>query len=149
MSINTNITINAPPSVVRKIFFDFASYPDWNPFITSIESPIPCPPSGTHIKFVASGQTIEPIVKENTPERFSWMGKLIAEWIFKGQHYFEFQPFGDIGENGETVGCKFIQREDFGGILSSVLFLIREKTEKGFNDMNKELKARAEALAKT
>lgn len=148
MSINTSIEIDAPPSVVRKTFFDFQSYPTWNPFITSISSSEPSAPKGSHIKFTASGTPLESIVQENTSERFSWLGKLIAESIFKGHHIFEFESLGEIGENGETVNCKFIQRENFGGILSVVLFLIREKTEKGFNDMNMALKARAEAAAK-
>src|SRR5271167_2100378 len=103
MSINTSITIQAPPSVVRKIFFDFQSYPEWNPFITSLESPVPSPPPGTQLKFVGNGIAFKPVVKENTPERFSWLGKVIAEWLFNGQHFFEFEPFGDMGENGETV----------------------------------------------
>jgi len=147
MSLSSSITIQAPPSIVRKILLDFQSYPEWNPFITSLESPVPSPPPGTQIKFVAKGFTFKPVVQENTPERFSWLGTVLAEWMFKGLHSFEFEPFGDMGENGETVGCKFVQREDFGGVLSFGLFLLSGKTERAFNDMNKGVKARAEALS--
>jgi hypothetical protein len=147
MSISSSITIQAPPSVVRKILLDFQSYPEWNPFITSLESPVPSPPPGTQIKFVARGFAFKPVVKENTPERFSWLSKVLAEWVFQGQHSFEFEPFGDMGGNGETVGCKFIQRENYRGALSFTLFLLRGKIEKTFNDMNKGVKARAEALS--
>jgi hypothetical protein len=147
-SINTSITIQAPPSVVRQIFFDFPSYPEWNPFIASLESPVPSPPPGTRIKFVIDNRLIEPKVVENTPERFSWVGILFGSWFFQGHHFFEFEPFGEVGEGGETVGCKLLQHEKFTGAFAWLLLLVvGGKTEKGFNDMNKALKERAEAAA--
>jgi len=144
-TIKTDITINAPPSVVRTAFFDFASYPSWNPFLTSMETVGPSPSPGSHLKFVAGGQAIESVIKENTPEKFSWTGTLLGEWFFAGNHQFEFQPFGDVGENGETVGCKFVQNEVFTGIAAGLLlFIIGEKTKKGFNAMNVAFKERIE-----
>jgi hypothetical protein len=144
-TIKTDITINAPPSVVRKAFFDFPSYPSWNPFLTSMETVGPSPTPGTHLKFVAGGRPIESVIKENTPEKFNWQGTFIGKWFFAGTHHYEFQPFGDVGENGETVGCKFVQNEIFTGIGAGLLlYFIREDTEKGFIAMNKALKERIE-----
>jgi len=145
-TIKTSIDIAAPPSVVRQTFFDFASYPEWNPFITSIESPDPSIPAGTRLKFVAQGRVIQPVVAENTPDSFNWKGVLIGEWFFGGHHFFNFEPLGDIGDNGETTHCRFVHFEQFTGIAVWLLMLlIRSQTEKGFKEMNDALKARAEA----
>ena len=146
-SIHTSITINAPPSVVRKVFFDFPAHPQWNPWFTSIESPITPPSPGTRLKFVAYGTTNKPVVFENTPDTFSWVGSFIGEWFFKGHHFFKFEPFGDVEENGETVGCKFIQYEDFSGLGSWIILLfIHGVTTRGFNALNAALKAKAESM---
>ena len=150
MSLTTAITIEAPPSVVRAVLLNFPSYPEWNPFITRIESPIPSPPPGTQLKVLAANTSFDSVIVENTPERFSWRGKLFAEWLFNGYHYFEFGPFGDIGENGETQSCKLVHGEEFGGILGFLIyFFIRGMTERWFNKMNSAWKERAETIAKT
>lgn len=147
--VYTTIAINAPPSLVRKAFLDFPRHPEWDPWFTTIESPVASPPPGTRIKFTVLDYTIEPVVLENTPERFSWAGNMFANWIFRGDHCFDFEPLGDIGENGETASCKLCHYEIFGGIFSwLILFFIREKTERGFNELNVALKKRAEAIAK-
>ena len=149
MPVTTSITIEAPPSVVRAVLLNFPSYPEWNPFITRIESPIPSPPPGTQIKVLAANTSFDPVIVENTPERFSWRGKLFAEWVFNGHHYFEFGPFGDMGENGETESCKLVHGEEFGGILAFLIsFVIRGMTERWFNKMNSAWKERAETIAK-
>lgn len=147
MSIHTSITIDAPPSIVREVFFDFPEYSHWNPWFTWIESPVPMPPPGTKVKFVALGITAKPVVVENTSDTFSWVGSFIGEWFFKGHHFFKFEPLGDMGENGETVHCKFLQYEYFSGIGSwFILLFIRRPTENGFRRMNSALKEKAESL---
>ena len=145
-TVFTNIIIHAPPSVVRSVFFDFAKYPEWNPFITSLKTTA-SPSTGDKVEFVAAGVPITSIVQQNTPERFSWVGKMVFEWLFKGHHFYEFEPYGDLGPNGETAGCKFVHREEFSGLLCLFFFLIRENTERGFEAMNKALKEQAEAAA--
>ena len=144
-TIDTNISINAPPSVVHKAFFDFPSYPSWNPFITSIETQGASPSPGTHLKFVANGTPIKSVILENTSDKFVWQGTFIGKWFFAGAHHYEFQPLGDVGENGETVACKFVQNETFTGIAAGLLlYFIGEETEKGFIAMNVALKERIE-----
>jgi hypothetical protein len=143
-TISTNIVIQAPPSLVRKTFLDFPQYPNWNPFIKSLKT-TPSPKVGDRIDFVANGTSMHSKLYENVSNRFSWIGKLGAEWIFRGHHFFEFEPSGDAGANGETVGCKFVQWEEFSGVLMPLFFLIKEDTENGFKEMNGALKERVEA----
>jgi hypothetical protein len=147
-SIHTSITINAPPSIVRKAFMDFASYPQWNKFIPSLEPSDSSASPGSRIKFRVNGRDIESTVQENKPDTFNWIGVLFGGWFFQGHHFFNFEPYGEVGENGETVGCKFVQFEDFSGIAAWLLFLlIKKDTEKGFIEMNEGLKGKAEAMA--
>jgi hypothetical protein len=146
--IHTTVNINAPPSVVRKIFFDFPSYSEWNPFITSLQCSEPSASPGSRLKVGTVAGKFESTILGNKPDTFNWVGMLGAEWIFRGRHQFNFEPLGDIGENGETKGCKFIQDEEFSGILAPLLMLIiGTKTEKGFKEMNSALKVKAEAEA--
>ena len=143
-SISTEIIINAPPSVVRNVFLQFNSYSEWNPWITHIDCPLSSAPVGTRIQPIILNAVIDAIVHENSPDRFSWLG---GWWLFKGLHIFEFNPFENDNGNGEKLACKFVQREEFIGIPSLlVLVLLRAKTENGFNEMNRALKARVEAV---
>jgi len=74
---------------------------------------------------------------------------MFAEWLFNAHHHFEFRPFGDVGENGETKACNFVHGEEFGGILAFLMsFLIGGMTERRFIKMNNGLKERAEADVK-
>lgn len=146
-TVSTHVVIEAPPSVVRSVFFDFPQYPEWNPFITSLKT-TPAAAPGDNVDFVALGKAITSTVYENTLERFSWTGIVGFEWLFKGHHKYEFEPYGDLRPDGETMGCKFVNREEFSGILCLFFFLIRGNAEKGFVAMNTALKERAEAVAK-
>jgi hypothetical protein len=143
-TISANIVIQAPPTLVRKAFLDFPEYPNWNPFIKSVKT-TPSPKVGDRIDFNINGTSMHSTLYENVSDRFSWVGKLGAEWIFRGHHFFQFEPSGDVGVDGETVACKFVQREEFSGVLMPLFFLIREDTQNGFKGMNKALKERVEA----
>jgi hypothetical protein len=145
--IHTSVIINASPSRVRRVFLDFPSFPLWNPFL-SVETPVASPPAGTKLTINANGHVFKPRVIENSAERFSWVGLLFSRWIFEGHHFFEFEPFGGEGLDGETASCKFVHREKFRGLFSwLILFLIRKDTEKGFIAMNVALKKQAETIA--
>jgi hypothetical protein len=146
LTIKTDIIIDAPPSVVRKVFFDFPAYPEWNPWFLWFETPDPTLAPGTRVKTITDGHIIRPVIKTCTNDELKWVGALGAVWLFAGNHDFEWQPHGDMGENGETKSCKFVQNERFSGLIAWPLFMYVGKTvEKGFNDMNAALKVRAEA----
>jgi hypothetical protein len=140
-SISTHILIRAKPQTIWNILMDFASYSQWNPFITSISGQVAV---GNHIRVIlkqpgGSAMTMKPkvLVMENGKD-FRWQGHLGIRGLFDGEHRFE------IRDNGNDT-CTFIQSEQFGGILVPLFAkMLDTKTSKGFMLMNEALKTRAE-----
>ena len=86
--------------------------------------------------------TFRPTVKEASAGReLRWLGHLLVPGLFDGEHSFVIEPM----EGGEV---RFRQDEQFRGILVP-LFPSRmyERTERGFEEMNRALKERAEQPA--
>ncbi|MFT5834974.1 MAG: hypothetical protein ACI97N_002618 [Cognaticolwellia sp.] len=141
LEIKTEIIINATPEKVWKILTNFRAYPNWNPFIKSIEGQVTIgekiiariePPE-------AKGMTFKPKILTVVKNReLSWLGHLLFPGLFDGKHKFELIDNG----NGTTT---FIQSEKFKGIL--VPFFkkqLKNNTKNGFIEMNKKLKEIAE-----
>ncbi|MCR1815116.1 SRPBCC domain-containing protein [Aliarcobacter butzleri] len=83
---------------------------------------------------------IKPIVLEcEENKELRWLGKLLFNGIFDGEHYFL------IKENIDGT-CTFIQGEKFSGILIPFFGKMILKTKKGFEVMNQELKKRVERV---
>ena len=71
---------------------------------------------------------------------FSWLGNLLTSGVFDGKHIFELIPL----EDGKT---KFIQREEFKGILVPLLWKnLDVNTRWGFEMMNDKLKEIVEKM---
>ncbi len=68
-----------------------------------------------------------------------WLGHLLVPGLFDGEHSLAIQP---LGEN-----CvRFVQREAFKGLLVPVFARsLDNNTQRGFEQMNRALKERAEA----
>lgn len=133
----TDITILAPPVKVWEVLTDFRSYPDWNPFIRSIngESAV-----GSRIEVTLALPGAKPmkltprVLRYSRSEEFRWAGHLFIPGIFDGEHIFELKKNPD----GNTT---FIQREKFRGVLVPFLKkMLDNGTRQGFIDMNTKLK---------
>jgi len=142
--LRTSIEIDATPEQVWDVLMDFDSYPDWNPFITSLTGETEPgasiaaqlePPDG-------KAMMIRPkVLRADAAQEFRWLGRLGIPRIFDGEHIFELEPTGE----GRT---RFIQREEFRGVLvSPLLWMVGNSTHAGFVEMNEALKVRAEARA--
>lgn len=141
--LHTETEINATPRQVWAILTDFASYPAWNPFITSI---LGIPERGETLRVrlqLGDGMpmTLRPVVvAASAPHEFGWRGRFLLPGIFDGEHRFvvEETPQGSV---------VFRHSETFSGILlpffRGSLF---EKTRRAFGEMNLALKTRAETL---
>jgi len=105
--IKTEIVIQATPEKIWSILTDFENYPNWNPFISTIEGNAVRrnkikvsihPPGGKKMTF-------RPIVITKKDEKeLSWRGKVLFRGLFDGEHKFEL-----IDNHDGTV--TFIQSE--------------------------------------
>lgn len=137
----TEIEINASPEKVWKILTDFVEFPNWNPFIRSIEGNLAV---GEKLKaFIqpsgAKGMTFKPTILAVEKEKeLRWLGKFFVSGLFDGEHFFKIEFLGESK-------VKFIQGENFNGLL--VGFLAKSldtDTLRGFGEMNEALKDLAE-----
>jgi hypothetical protein len=137
-NLSTEIIINAPINKVWKEFTDFTEYQKWNPFIKSLTGEIK---TGNTIHVVIQPKDGKPmnfkptIMKLKDNDILQWEGQLFLPGIFTGKHTFQLIRI----ENNKT---KFIQKEDFNGIL--VPFVDLNPTLEGFKSMNALLKERVE-----
>lgn len=141
--IKTEIVINAPASVVWDVLMDFKAYPEWNPFVISIEpknSPVQV---GGRLKNVIKvgekENTFKPVILTlDVNSELKWRGAAPLG-MFTGTHYFRIEK---ISENS----CKLLHGEHFKGWLRGfIMKRIGQQTHEGFISLNKALKARAEA----
>ena len=126
--------------MVWSILTDLARYSEWNPFIQDAKGQIGmgerievciAPPNGKAMLFKP---TVISVVANKT---LSWLGRLWFPGVFDGEHRFEIVP--------NESGCLFIQRENFSGLLVSLLWKSLDKEIRaGFEQMNLALKQRAE-----
>jgi hypothetical protein len=140
--LHSQIEINASAERVWHLLTDFASYPQWNPFIRRISGE---PTTGEHLQVrleppESRGITLRPKVLSAEPNhQLRWLGHLFVPGLLDGEHSFVIQP---LGENR----VRFVQREAFRGLLVPLFARSLDKsTLGGFEEMNQALKERAEA----
>ena len=138
--LRSEIFINAPGERIWDTLTDLASFNEWNPFMRLASGDVQVgekltvylkPPGGMGMSFKPR------VVKVEANREFRWLGHLGIPGIFDGEHIFEMEPDGD--------SCRFIQREQFSGVLAPLMLLmIGTSTRRGFDAMNQALKVRAE-----
>ena len=137
ITISSEVIINSLPTNVWRVLCDFALYPNWNPFITSIKGNIGLnnkievivkPVGSREMKFKPT------ILTYSNNEEITWEGNLFIKGVFDGRHSFRLID----NSNGTTT---FIQTESFSGLLVPLFRdMIENKTLKGFYLMNQKLK---------
>jgi len=137
----TEIEIQAPSEKVWQVLTELDKYPEWNPFIchavgkaeTGKTVDIDFQPDGKGLKLHCMVATFQPY------RELSWKYHVTHPLLFRGEHIFTIEP---LGENR----IRFIDREEFNGLL--VFTQVKDidtNTKRGFETMDKALKARAEA----
>lgn len=140
--IETEITIRGAPDRVWAALTDFGRYPEWNPFIRQASGLVAIgarltvrihPPGGRPMTF-------RPVVRQAAPgSELRWLGHLGLPGLFDGEHVFRLDPL----EAGHT---RFTQSEQFRGILVPLVpDRVFENTRRGFDEMNRALRAVVEA----
>jgi len=142
--LRSEIEIAAPARQVWAILTDFAGYPQWNPFIRQARGNLR---EGERLKALmqpsgARGMTFSPTILHVEADReLRWIGHLFVPGLFDGEHIFTIEPRG----RGRVL---FTQREIFTGLLVPLFArMLDTDTRRGFEEMNKALKARAEESA--
>ncbi len=138
--VERSIAIDAPAARVWEVLVDFARYPEWNPFITSIEGEA-VPGARLKLRLRPPGRrsmTFRPRVLVATPGReLRWLGHLFIPGLFDGEHSFVIEPVG-------ARTCRFHHGETFRGALVGLFRKGLDATGEGFDQMNRALKERAE-----
>ena len=140
--LHLEIEIDASAELVWGVITDFASYPEWNPFVRKISGEPKVgerlevrlePPGGRAI-------TLRPTVLKAEPEReLRWLGHLWVSGLFDGEHSLSIHRLGE-----DRV--RFVQAETFGWVLVPLFARsLDDGTRRGFEEMNRALKERAEA----
>lgn len=144
VEIRTIIEIDASPEVVWRVLTDTAAYPDWNGFIIEWTGALELGARQSVLLQLAGGkpQRVRPrIVALETGREVVWLGRLGVSGLLDGRHRFAVEPLAD----GRTL---LRHEETLAGALVPVLRrLLTEATPAGFERMNRELAARAEAAA--
>jgi hypothetical protein len=136
--IDTEIIIDAPPERVWQVLTDFASYPEWNPFIREARGELEV---GKRLSLqLALGKRTIPIKPELVrvePNRaLVWRGSLPIPGLFTGEHAFELEPQG-------ASQTRLRHHEKFNGLLVRVLGKVLAETKRNFEQMNVALDRRA------
>jgi len=138
--LSSEIPINSSAQRVWELITQFDDFPKWNPFIRRATGQIKLQakleifiqPSG------AKGMTFRPkVLKVDPNHELRWLGRLYLPGLFDGEHALIIEP---LSENS----VKFIQREKFTGLLVPFSGSLLRDTQRGFEEMNRELKQRAE-----
>jgi hypothetical protein len=142
--LHSKIEIDASAERVWGVLTDFASYPQWNPFIRRISGELEV---GARLEVRlqppdSRGITMRPTVLRAEPNRLiRWIGHLFVPGLFDGEHSLAIRPL-------EENRVWFVQHEAFKGVLVRPLARsLDTSTLRGFEQMNGALKERAEALA--
>jgi hypothetical protein len=138
--LSSEILINSSAERVWQVLTHFEDFPCWNPFIRRAVGEVKVgarlevfiQPSGT------KGMTFRPkVLKVDPNHELRWLGQLYLPWLFDGEHFF-------IIESSRENFVRFIQKEKFTGLLVPFAGGLLRDTQRGFEEMNRGLKQRAE-----
>ncbi|WP_379971307.1 SRPBCC family protein [Ectobacillus sp. sgz5001026] len=143
--LSSEIEINASEDKVWAVLSDLSAYKEWNPFMQSANGELQ-PGQTLHMRLQNGSLTLDPftptLLKVEQNKEINWIGR--AEnipKIFDGNHHLVIERISD-----EKV--KFVQYEDFDGILIPIIQAFQKKmftdTLQGYEKMNQALKERVE-----
>jgi hypothetical protein len=144
-TLRTEIEIAASSADVWAALTDFASFPEWNPFILNADA---APAQGARLTVTLKpegGSTMKfrpQIIAMEPGRELRWKGHVGIRGLLDAEHRFA------IEEKADGSGVRFIHEEHFSGILLPLLWGKMEAgTRGGFEAMNRALKSRVEAAA--
>jgi len=138
--LRTEIEIQASPEKVWKNLTNLDEYPQWNPFIHHAMGTSKVGEK-VDITFRSGSKEMTlhcTIIKVEPNRELRWKYHVILPALFSGEHSFVIEPI-------DNNRVRFIDCEIFNGLLvSSQAKDIDTNSRRGFEAMDKALKARAE-----
>jgi hypothetical protein len=141
MELRTEVEIDAEPQRVWSVLVDFERYPQWNPFVSSLEGAIALgaplalvitPADGSERRQRATLSRFEP------GRQLGWKTRLWLPGLFDGEHFVQLDETGE----GRT---RLINAADFRGVLVNYMGRALTETTRGLVGMNQALKRRIES----
>ena len=142
MEIRTEVEIAAPTSAVWRALTDFGEYQEWNPFITRISGELREGQTlDVHLSLPEGrDHEIQPrLLRCQENEELRWRGHLLFPGLFDGEHFFRLLELA-------PDRTRFVQGENFTGVLVRFSGRTIERAARGFVYMNQALKRRVEGL---
>jgi hypothetical protein len=139
--LRTEVEIAAPCAHVYRVLTDFASYPEWNPFITSIAGKLAL---GEPLKVElslpeGSAYVLRPKLTQVTENaELRWRGHFWLPSLLESEHLVQLHPRGEML-------TRVVQGENFSGFLLRFAGSSLTLTARGLVYMNQALKKRAES----
>ncbi len=130
-------TIDAPASMVWEHLTDFANYPEWNPFLRSVQGE---PEEGAAISIQVANQSrpIKGRIKQLIPNSKLQLESLAPLGLMRALLTCEIAPM----EGNRQVN--FTVNETFEGLLSRIFSSRLEQQGPLYDEMCKSLKTRVE-----
>ena len=136
----TEVEIQASPEKVWQILTDLDKWPEWNPFIHHAIGKVQVG-EAVDITFRSASKEMTlhcTVIKAEPNRELRWKYHVMLPGLFNGEHSFTIEPM-------ETDKVRFIDRETFNGLLVPLQAKdIDTNSRRGFEEMDKALKARAE-----
>ena len=139
VDVTATTDIDAPPERVWAVLADTARYPEWNPFVRSLDGPL-VTGGKIAVGLQLPGRTLQsmrPTLTEVDGGRtFAWLGHVGFAGVFDGRHRFRV---GALGEGRS----RFVQSERLSGALVPLFrSMLTGPTPEAFVAMNDALAER-------
>lgn len=141
--LHSEVEIDAPAEQVWQLLTDFASFPQWNPFIRQINGEAQ-EGAWLEVYVAAAGgggiKTRPTILRIKPNHELCWFEYKLIPGLFDGEYRFIIEPLG-------SNRVRFVQRGIFSGLFGPFLaHRLGRKIWGGFEAMNQALKIRAEQV---
>jgi hypothetical protein len=140
--VGTEIEIDATPERVWQVLTDYAGWSEWNPLLyravgrLGVGERVEIAFQGPGSKEVSAPCTV---INVEPKRAWTWTYSIISPLLFRGEHSFAVEPT----DSGQV--SRFAHTELFKGLLVP-LFVNEAETRRGFEGMDRALKARVEQV---
>jgi len=134
-TVETRFSVPQSPDQVWSVLIDFPSYARWNSFLRQASGEVRVGKKLTITLYSSSGikMTFNPkLVVVDKDRELRWMGHLIVNGLFDGEHYWALS-------RNANCGTDIVHGENFNGLLVGIFKPEKLKVE--YERMNRDMAA--------